>query len=61
MLSHSGPCGSAMGMEAAELAVAEAKEIGEDAESSGPSRQPIQAFGWGLHGDVQDDQGRCQI
>ena len=57
VLHNSGTRGSGVGMEAAELAVAEAKEAGEAAESTGLSRQSVQAFGWGLSGYIDG----CQV
>ena len=45
--SHGDAC-SDMGMESAELAVAEAKEAGEATKRARPLRQSIQASNWGL-------------
>lgn len=59
MLTDCGASGSALGMEAPELGVVEAKETGEVVESAGPSRQSVQASGWGQCRDDQDDEGEC--
>lgn len=61
MVPDIGACGGAMVVETSELGVAEAKENGEDSESTGPSGKPLQALDWRHKGNVYSARASCKI